>query len=199
MVLAEFLSHPVARKHGRIKCLLDCHSFRPYDSEGQMPRQSACWGSCTLHKLCRITWPCKREKARGQGRKKRDGRKEQGVVEQLIPPFSLHWTTTTSISSEPIIWIQQYKQRNSMMVAQKPFPTRNVIRDFANHQTPPSFAPCPSLLHIVSVCLAWLYLIKTPLSELAENSPILIFPSDFPACIKFTTHGWIICYPSATN
>lgn len=36
-------------------------------------------------------------------KKKRHGRKEQGATEQLISPFSLHWTTTASISSEQML------------------------------------------------------------------------------------------------
>lgn len=54
-------------------------------------------GSAELHDLAKGRTHKVREG------KKIHGRKEQGATEQLIPPFSLHWTTTASISSEQML------------------------------------------------------------------------------------------------
>lgn len=98
--------------------------------------------------------------------------------------------------------IQKEKSNDGRTVTPQ-FPSRVVTRHPANQLIPLNFVPLSCLAlscYILYLsCLALCYLTKTLLPELAENSPILIFPSDFPACIKFTTHGWIICYPSATN
>lgn len=139
-------------------------------------------------------------------KKCKEGRSYRAVrpsISSVLDSYCLHFIWADATWTDILKMAIQKEKSNDDSIVTPWFPSRVVTSPPASQLIPLNFVPLSCLAlpcyTLYLSCLALCYLTKTLLPELAENSPILIFPSDFPACIKFTTSGWIICYPSATN